>query len=292
LEGSTSTSEIDRFTLTFSEDLAAATVNNGASYDLRAAGADHLFDTVDDQIYVLISSPTYSSGATASYRITDGPLHPDLYRFTAKTSPPDRLTDRAGNPLGAAFTRTFSVVGIAPFVLEGRSDDTLGTATFLSPAAGSASDGSFAIGASRGVGSNPNGVASGLLNSDSHLDLVTANYSSNNVSVLLGNGDGSFQTAVNYAVAGNPINVVVGDLDGDGKADLITANNGSTTVSVLKGNGDGSFQAAVNYTVGSAPQGLALIDVSGDGKLDLITANNKSSNVSVLLGTGTVRFAA
>ena len=38
-------------------------------------------------------------------------------------------------------------------------------------------------------------------NGDGSLDVVTANYGSDNVSVLLGNGDGTFQAQSTYSVA-------------------------------------------------------------------------------------------
>src|SRR5262249_48368295 len=141
----------DRFTLTFSEDMLASTVNSSASYDLRAAGPDDVFDTADDVVYTVITSPAYTSALTASYRVSDGPLQPGRYRFTATAA----LTDRVGNPLTPVFTRTFSTAGVAPYVLEGRSDDAFATATPLAAAVGGAGDGSFAQAAGRAVGTNP-----------------------------------------------------------------------------------------------------------------------------------------
>ena len=41
-------------------------------------------------------------------------------------------------------------------------------------------------------------MAVGDFNGDGKADLAVANYNSNNVSVLLGNGNGTFQAAVNY----------------------------------------------------------------------------------------------
>src|SRR5262249_44507430 len=48
----------------------------------------------------------------------------------------------------------------------------------------------FAPFVSFGTGANPNSTAIGDLNQDGKPDLVTANYNSNTVSVLLGHGDG------------------------------------------------------------------------------------------------------
>ena len=70
-------------------------------------------------------------------------------------------------------------------------------------------------------------------NDDGKLDLVTSNYYSSNVSILLGNGTGGFGPATNFAVGSNPTSVAVGDFDGNGKLDLVTANSGSSNISVL-----------------------------------------------------------
>ena len=49
-----------------------------------------------------------------------------------------------------------------------------------------------------GAGNRPYSVAVGDFNGDGAQDLAVANYFSNNVSVLLGNGDGTFQAGVNF----------------------------------------------------------------------------------------------
>ena len=85
-------------------------------------------------------------------------------------------------------------------------------------------------------------VAIGDLNGDGNLDLAVANSSSNNVSVLLGNGDGSFQSAVNYGAGDGPCSVAIGDLNGDGDLDLAVANRISDNVSILINTGDGKFE--------------------------------------------------
>jgi hypothetical protein len=141
------------------------------------------------------------------------------------------------------------------------------------------------------VGAGPHSVAAGDLRGNGKLDIVTANYFGNSVSVLLGNGDGTFTGHVDYSVGSAPQAVVAADLNGDGKLDLVTANSGSATVSVLLGNGDGTFQSPVNYAVGVTPTALTVADLNGDGKPDLVVANAFSRSISVLLGTGGGAFA-
>jgi hypothetical protein len=155
-------------------------------------------------------------------------------------------------------------------------------------------DGSFeaALNYGTGSGSTPLSAAFGDFNRDGKLDLVVANFGTNNVSVLLGNGDGTFQTPEQYTVGTSPRSVAVGDFNQDGNLDLAVANWVSGSVSVLLGKGDGTFASAVNHAVGSAPYWVAVADFNGDTKLDLAVANVGSDNVSVLLGNGDGSFQA
>jgi hypothetical protein len=141
------------------------------------------------------------------------------------------------------------------------------------------------------TGSAPNGIASGDLNGDGHLDLVTANTNDDSVSVLLGHGDGTFAPKLDYAVDHTPYSVALRDLNGDGHLDLVTANSGSDSVSVLLGHGDGTFGPRTDYAAGSGAQDVALGDLDGDGHLDLVTANINGDSISVLLGHGDGTFA-
>ncbi|MGH9845544.1 MAG: PxKF domain-containing protein, partial [Blastocatellia bacterium] len=143
-----------------------------------------------------------------------------------------------------------------------------------------------------GVGGLPLSVAVGDFNLDGKPDLATANFSSNNVSVLLGQGSGGFGAATNFAVGLGPESVAVGDFNLDGKPDLATANASSDNVSVLLGQGSGGFGAATNPGVGDTPVSVAVGDFNLDGKPDLATANFSSNNVSVLLGNDSGGFGA
>ena len=120
------------------------------------------------------------------------------------------------------------------------------------------------------VGTNPVAVVTADLG-DGKLDIITANFSDNTISVRLGNGAGTFGAAMTYATGAGPEAVAVGDVNGDGTLDVVTANEGDNTVSVLVGNGDGTFQAAKSYAVGSQPVSVAVGNF--DGKLDIVTAN-------------------
>ena len=86
-------------------------------------------------------------------------------------------------------------------------------------------------------------IAVGDFNRDRVPDLAVANWDSNSVSVLLGNGDGTFQAAQSFAVGTTPVALAVGDFDhGEPRGlavhrkdaqDLVVANSHSNSVSVL-----------------------------------------------------------
>ena len=126
-EGSTLGSLFSAFTLSFSEDMLPAIVNNPNSYDLRSSGPDGLFDTVDDVLQPITLQSAYSSGLTANYAVAAGALQPGAYRFTARTN----LQDRAGNAMAAAYVRQFTIAQIAGLSTEIEPNNTSATATAL-----------------------------------------------------------------------------------------------------------------------------------------------------------------
>ncbi|MFL5753125.1 MAG: T9SS type A sorting domain-containing protein [Bacteroidia bacterium] len=138
----------------------------------------------------------------------------------------------------------------------------------------------------------PHGMCSVDFNGDGKKDIATANFSSNTVSVLLGNGNGSLGVAANYAAGSIPIAIVSSDFNLDGLADLATANAGSGNVSIILGTGGGNFGAASNFAVGGNPSSLTCADFNQDGKPDLAATNSAANSVSVLLGNGSGGFGA
>ncbi|MDH7503863.1 MAG: Ig-like domain-containing protein [Verrucomicrobiota bacterium] len=202
---------INGLSIAFSEPTLPSTVTNAASFSLAQSGPDGSLGTRDDVVYPLAPA-VYATGNVLSLVLVDGPLQPGETRFSVSVA----VTDRAGNPVTPAFTRNFTIERLGMFNFENRSNDTATVATSLSLSPTTAPDGSFTVASSYTAGINPHFVLSRLFNSDANLDLASANLSSGNVSILLGNGDGTFGTATNFTAGNGPVALASGDFNRDG----------------------------------------------------------------------------
>lgn len=187
-----------------------------------------------------------------------------------------------------AFVRTIAVLAAICFAGGYSLYAQKGTLTPTVPPV------SFAPAVDYTTGTLPFANAVGDFNGDKILDVAVVNYSSNNVSVLLGKGDGTFAAAVNYTVGTEPSAITVADLNGDGAPDIAVADEIGKTIAVLINNADGTgtFKPAVFYAAGQAPRGITAGSLRNNGILDLVVANNLGGDVTVFLGNGDGTFQA
>jgi flagellin-like hook-associated protein FlgL len=151
--------------------------------------------------------------------------------------------------------------------------------------------GTFESASNYGVGQNPQEVTLGDVNGDGFLDMVTANTSSYDTSVVLGNGDGTFQAAQTFDVGLIPYAVALDDVNNDGKLDMVAGNFFGNGISVLIGNGNGTFQGHVSQSAfGTSTVSIDLGDVNNDGNIDLLAGNFGTDSTTVLLGNGDGTF--
>jgi hypothetical protein len=132
-------------------------------------------------------------------------------------------------------------------------------------------------------------------NSDGNLDLAIVSQTTNNVTILLGNGNATFSLATGspFAVGQFPVAIATGDVNNDSHADLAIVNQTDNSVSVLLGNGDGTFTAALNSPLGTGqgPTAVTITDFNADGNPDIAVTDPATDSVSVFLGLGQGLFA-
>ena len=143
-----------------------------------------------------------------------------------------------------------------------------------------------------GSSSGPFGVVTGYINNDTQLDIAVANYNSDTVGVILGNGNGTFQAqkTTSTGPGSSPAALVIGDFNRDNLQDLAVAAVSTNKALVLLGLGTNTFRPATMFNTGKQPDSIDRADFNGDLILDLAVLNQADSTVSILLGNGNGTF--
>jgi hypothetical protein len=141
-------------------------------------------------------------------------------------------------------------------------------------------------------GQDPVSIAVADLNHDGNLDIVTANNSTGNLSILLGDGKGGFTLKTNYPVGTVPQGVAVGDFDGDGIPYIVATRVYGDEFILLKGLGDGNFAPATYQNFNATDPGGAVLvgDFNNDHKLDIVAAV-KPVGFTASMGAGNGSFS-
>ena len=134
------------------------------------------------------------------------------------------------------------------------------------------------------AGYSPRALAVADFNGDGVPDLATANFATNDVSILLGDGHGGFRPAGVYAAGSGPVSLVTADFNEDGAPDLAVLNQIDGSVSVLLNDGSGVFR---NKTSIRGVSAVEAGDVDGDGHVDLLLHAGDEIQVRRGVGDGT-----
>jgi hypothetical protein len=261
--------------------------------------------------------------ATGDFR---GDGHTDLVVVNQQSNTVSVLL---GNGNGTFQAKTDYATGTSPagvavgdFNGDGKADLAVvnSGANSISVLAGNG-DGTFQPKTDIALTLRPMALTTGDFNGDGNTDIAvaTGNSTTDDMTMLLGNGNGTFQAPVTTITdtapitapffAGRRSSISSADFNGDGHLDLVVVNNKDTnvigkggvvigeqslsgTVSVLFGNGDSTFQAPQNFAVGSDPTSVAVGDFNGDGRPEFAVSNTASGSVSVFMNSGNANFSS
>lgn len=136
------------------------------------------------------------------------------------------------------------------------------------------------------TGADPWGAAVGDLDLDGDLDFAVVGFSSNNVTVALGNGAGAFSSTM-VATASGPSSVAILDADEDGVPDLVVGTVSLAGGTMMKGLGPGGGYAPPVSFDPNQTYSVALADVDADGRSDVVLTHVGRVSVRRSLGDGT-----
>jgi hypothetical protein len=152
-------------------------------------------------------------------------------------------------------------------------------------------NGTFGSPVSYALNGSPVALELADLNQDGFMDIITANNSDNDVSILLGTSNGTFAEAAVTVTGGRASALAVVDLNDDGALDLAVADQANHRVSVLAANlvdgaPHGSF-TALEATAVNNPRCLAVADFNADDMLD-VAVGTSTDGLVVLLAQGSL----
>ena len=137
---------------------------------------------------------------------------------------------------------------------------------------------------------NPLDVAAGDVNSDGHLDLLTANREGRSLSVFLGDGNGSLTPIDAVPTELGATSLALADLNRDGMLDVVvsvcSAGCTNNSIKIFHGLGDGRFVEHNLIAVSGVPYNIAIADFDNDGWLDIAASDAAQHRLVVLRNIG------
>ena len=292
---------------------ALSLVQSGRQVLLRAQDGKPATVFVGDHFPVTLSLLSGSLGGASNATATNT----SFLGVPSSTTFPETTFAVGSNPVALAAI-DFNFDGLPDLAVANQGDNTI--SILLNQGSGSFAPATNSPLALAKTETAPSAIAAGIfgntITSASGVttptaDLLVANSTSNNVTVLLGNGDGTFLEAAGspYRVGKNPSSVVVADFNGDGNLDFAVANQGDDTISVFKGDGksgftefpgspfrlrntstvfekgpvamvSGNFRSATNSTNNSPQIDLAVVNQSTNNVAVLLSSVDANSNIT------------
>ena len=135
------------------------------------------------------------------------------------------------------------------------------------------------------VGTDPVAITAADLNDDEVPEIITANTTSGDISVLGNDGAGNFSASVDFDVGANPTDVDVGDVTGDGTRDFVVSLGGASTLGVFSADGVGGIELVADIPTGLVPVSIAIADLNGDFFLDIVSSDAFGNTLTIAEST-------
>ncbi|CAF1023077.1 unnamed protein product [Adineta steineri] len=132
------------------------------------------------------------------------------------------------------------------------------------------------------------------LNNDTILDIITANYGSSNIAILLGYGNTSFTNPIFISTGNdNPSCISIGDLNKDDELDIVYNSPSTSNIGILLRLVNGTYINIIKLSTGdgSYPWAIVLTNLNNDAILDIGVVNQWDNTVGIFLGYGDGTFA-
>ena len=125
--------------------------------------------------------------------------------------------------------------------------------------------------------------------------LVTANFRTNNISIIRPGSTGGFMSSApvyqQIPTGTTPVAVRLGAIDDDNFTDIAVANYGSGTLSIFSGDGTGNFTPSGTLSGLRRPSDILLVDLDGENGINLLVASEYAAGqITVFRQNGNGQF--
>jgi len=140
----------------------------------------------------------------------------------------------------------------------------------------------------------PVAITTADFNGDGYPDLAIVNQTTQNVTILQGNGDGTFSEFAKSPVSVGriPVAIASGSLSGSTGPALAIVNQADNSLTVYLGNGDGTFAVSSQSPLATdtTPNGVAIADFAQQGNGGIAVTNTAAGTVTVFADLGSGLF--